>query len=70
MVEHLVCNQGVVGSSPVASTTRLGARIEFTARSDDGTAGRARGCRVTMKQPSSARRSLKTRRIGNVCGKP
>ena len=32
MVEHLVCNQAVVGSNPVASTTRTALMIDMITR--------------------------------------
>lgn len=66
MVEHLVCNQGVVGSNPLASTRRLLNRLCLTQvaaqlvrlvsvptfRHDE---------RMLNRRSRKARRSLKTR---------
>src|SRR5262249_44714064 len=38
LVEHLICNQGVTGSSPVAGTTLEGARV-FPSFENSGSAG-------------------------------
>ncbi len=59
MVEHLVCNQAVVGSNPVASTT-IRHQAPVSLRASDVTQVERR------TPPGSAAGSLKTRWIENV----